>query len=159
MGQMSKATTQMRTINGERVYMRHRTPGTTDGNSRRRNKSDIKPKEPKEDSHRDSNTIMDIRREGVSEYNTTARTGSQGQGTVKSLKARMNIINKQNLGSAQIPDDSLYMPTNRTDTNSNGQLLAISFPNNHKYQVLNKVPTKEKNSRGFAIRNGIIAGR
>jgi len=41
MGPISKAKTQMRTINGEGIYMRH---GTTDGTSRRRNKSDIKPK-------------------------------------------------------------------------------------------------------------------
>ena len=40
----------------------------------------------------DSNTVIDIRREGTSEYDTTARTGSQGQGTVKSRATYKKIM-------------------------------------------------------------------
>ena len=89
-------TSGMKTFQGERFGLRHRTPGTTEVPGRRRNKSTNRTK----DSLPDSNTIMDIRREGVSEYDTTARTGSQGQGTVRSFRGKMKQDLRMKLGSA-----------------------------------------------------------
>jgi len=79
--------TGLRTINVE-TFGVNRSPGTTDG--RKRNKNNVSTKNSPLD---DNITVIDIRREGISEYNTTARTGSQGQGTVNSFRAnRRNQI-------------------------------------------------------------------
>ena len=94
MGMLTDRNSGLKTYNGDQIdvnkgfFIRHRTPGTTEapGRRTRRNKSTIRTKDSQPDSN--TNTIMDITRQGVSEYDTTARTGSQGQGTVRSYRAK-----------------------------------------------------------------------
>lgn len=73
----------LRTVNGG-TRIRHRTPGTTDGTSRRRNIAFMKTK----NSRAENNTIIDVvRGEGLnSEYTQATRTGSQGQRTLNSFR-------------------------------------------------------------------------
>ena len=87
------------------------------------------------------NTVVDVRREGASEYDTTARTGSQGQNTVNSSSARKKIIQihqkrKQNASvtlqiespkRADLLDTSIGTVTSNIHYN-NDEVLAISLP-------------------------------
>lgn len=59
----ARATRALRTLNGDRLNMRHRTPGTQDGSRRRKTKSKVSSKE------RDGEgVIIDIKRGGEAGY-------------------------------------------------------------------------------------------
>ena len=84
------------------------------------------------------NNVAEIRREGTSEYDTTARTGSQGQNTVNSSSARKKIISinskrKQNASvTLQIETpkraDLLDASIATTSNYGNNEVLAVSLP-------------------------------
>ena len=69
-------------------------PGTSDPSSRReRNKSNIV--KSTKDGQKVSESVTDgTKRDGLSDYETTDRTGSQGHGTVNSFRQRRSYIRK-----------------------------------------------------------------
>ena len=76
----------------------HRAPpGTSDPSSRRerqeRNNSNI-ARSNKEKQKASESVTDGTKREGISDYETTDRTGSQGHGTVNSFRQRKSYIRK-----------------------------------------------------------------
>ena len=164
----------MKSINGERIFIRHRTPGVTEGMARRRQKL---IKNTNLNRQTDEDTIIDIKTQKgdmKTEQDTADHTASHGPYTANSnsTNLRPNHQFQNNLASyktVSIRDNFTPLPGNASRTQQNfthdveKEILAVSFPQSYKYKVLEKEAQRmisknqKEKSRGFAIRNGVSA--
>ena len=166
----------MKSINGERIFVRHRTPGVTEGMARRRQKL---IKNTRLNNQTEEDTIIDIKTQKgeadlKTEQDTADHTASHGPYTINShsTNLRPNPQFQNNLASyktVSIRGNFTPLPVSGSRTQQNftydveKEILAVSFPQSYKYKVLEKEAQKmiKKNgkdkSRGFAIRNGVSA--
>ena len=83
-----------------------------------------------------SESVTDgTKREGLSDYETTDRTGSQGHGTVNSFRHRRSYIRNtyRNQVNSNVQSNKSQSPSGEGE-----EVLAVSFPQNYEYDMNKK---------------------